>query len=264
MSKLKYAYLFRQDFENAGDLYSTIRHYSTEDKHGIILDVYNDNIPNIDVDVLFIGGGAIFSTDHFTSSIEKILEKVNARFKIVWGVGISPNFTNNITAPYDLFGIRDNNVTGYDWTPCPSVLHNSIFTNLATNPTKKFLVINHWKRPINFPYEHTAINNKNKNVTDILDCIADHEYVFTSSYHGAYWSTLLGKKTFVISETLPSKFFTMKHSPIIANSVTDDLFDKSIVYKNAFEECLTATQNFRNKIENLIGVKFNFTNPNFN
>jgi hypothetical protein len=97
-----------------------------------------------------------------------------------------------------------------------------------------------------------------------MENIANHEYVFTSSYHAAYWATLLKRKTYVIGDQLPSKFYTMKHSPVIASSFKDNLLDQPLIWENSFEECIEANQNFRNKVEDLIGVKFDFINTNFN
>lgn len=264
MSKLKCAYLFRRDFDNPGDLYSCPVHYFFPDKSGIIIDVYDENLPDIEVDVVFIDGGAIFSTIKFINSVEQILTKVKSKYKIVWGVGLTSTLQDHITLNYDLFGTRDFNTTNFDWVPCSSVLHPMLFKNLNKIPSKKFLVVDHWKRPIEFMYEHTRLNNKPNNIHAVIEKIADHEYVFTSSYHVAYWATLLKRKTYVIGNELPAKFYTMKHSPTIESKFTDDLLDNFVIWETAFDECLEANKSFKQKVEELTGEKFAFVNPAFN
>ena len=264
MTKLTYAYLFRRDFDNAGDLHSCPMHYLSGDKHGIMIDVYDNNLPNIEVDVLFIGGGAIFSTKKFVNSIEHILTRVKSKYKIVWGVGLTPALLENNNIQYDLFGVRDFNIPNYTWTPCSSALHASLYKNLTKIPSKKFLVVDHWKRPIEFTLEHTRLNNKPNNINAIIENIVDHEYVFTTSFHVAYWAILLNRKTYVIGENLPGKFHTMKHSPIIVPKFNDELLDQTLIWDNAYEECVEANKNFRHRIKDLIGIEFPFTNTNFN
>jgi hypothetical protein len=106
--------------------------------------------------------------------------------------------------------------------------------------------------------------NKPNNIDTIIEAIADHKCIFTSSYHVAYWATLLKKKTYVIGDNLPTKFYSMKHSPLIASTYDDSLLNQGTVYYNAYDECIAATKQFRNKVEELTGEKFSFINPAFN
>lgn len=254
------AYLFRKDFDNPGDLYSCIMHYLFPDRSGIMLDVYHTDIPTFDVDIAIVGGGAILSTRKFINDIDEILSKVNAKYKIVWGVGYNPDLKDHIQTNFDLIGVRDSNVIDYDWVPCPSVLHLEIQRHYDTVPTKDFLIIDHWKRPVEFDGKCTRIDNKPNNIHNVIRTIADHRYVLTSSYHAAYWATLLKKQTFVIGNELPGKFYTMKHSPVIASQFNYGLIDQATIYDNAYEDCLLATRNFKEKVENLTGVEFALRN----
>lgn len=255
-----FAYLFRKDFDNPGDLYSCVMHYFFPNRAGIMLDVYHTNIPNIEVDVLFVGGGAIFTTNKFIHDINSILDKITAKYKIAWGVGYNPNLKQEIQHNFDLFGIRDFGVEDHPWVPCPSVLHIELLKNINVTPTKDFLVIDHWKRPIEFADECTRITNKFNNIQHVIKLIAEHRYILTSSYHAAYWATLLKKKTFVIGNGLPDKFYTMKHSPLIAPKFDYDLIDQATVHNYAFEECMAETNNFRVKVEELTSIEFSFQN----
>lgn len=264
MRKLKYAYIFRRDFENPGDLYSCPMHYLTKDKHGIMIDVYDDNVPEMEVDVVIVGGGAIFSNNKFISSIDNILEKVKSKYRIAWGVGLTSSIKHNIKSNFDLFGCRDFTVENQFWTPCLSVLHPLIFENLNKIPKNKFLVVDHWKRPIHFPRNHTRIFNKPNNIETVIQAISNHKRIFTSSFHVAYWATLLKRKVYVIGDNLPGKFFTMKHSPVIAENYTDDLLNQGTVYYDAYENCVDENKKFRTAIEQVVGEKIIFANPKFN
>jgi hypothetical protein len=264
MSKLKYAYLFRRDFQNPGDLYSCAMHYLTTDKNGIMIDVYDENVPEMEVDTIIIGGGAIFSTKKFIDLVDNILLKIKSKHTISWGVGLTNTLQSEIKSTFDLFGARDFIETNQTWVPCPSVLHPAILQNLDKKPTKKFLVVDHWKRPIEFSRNHTRMFNKPNNIETVIESIADHKCIFTSSYHVAYWATLLKKKTYIIGDNLPLKFYTMKHRPKIATKYSDDLLNQGTVYYNAYDECIDATKQFRNKVEEITGEKYVFRNPIFN
>ena len=264
MNKLKYAYVFRRDFQNPGDLYSCIMHYLNADYQSIMIDVYNSKIPKIDVDVVFVGGGAIFSTTKFINNVDKVLSNINAKYKIAWGVGLTEELKTTIQSNFNLFGSRDFRGDENQWVPCPSAFHPLITHNLNKKPTKNFLVIDHWKRPIEFNHDHTRMINKPNNIESIIEAISNHERIFTSSYHVAYWATLLQKRTYVIGENLPGKFFTMKHSPVIAERYTDDLLQQGTVYYNAYNECINANKKFKKQVENLIGEQVTCINPNFN
>ena len=223
-----------------------------------MLDVYNINIPKIDVDVLFLGGGAIFSTTKFINDINSITANINAKHIIVWGAGFNPALNENIRAKYDLVGIRDWGVPRYQWVPCPSVLHPSLLTNIDRTPTKDFLIVDHWKRPIDFDGDCTRINNKPNNIQNIISLIADHRYVLTSSYHAAYWATLLKKKTFVIGDSMPEKFYTMKHKPLFASKFEHKLIDQAIIHDDAYNDCMLATNEFKSQVEYVTNIPFAF------
>ena len=159
-----------------------------------------------------------------------------------------------------MIGVRDFGTSNYDWVPCPSVLHPAFNENLKKISTKDFLIIDHWKRPITFNKKVTRIANKPNNINAILEAIAEHRYVITTSYHAAYWATLLRKKTIVVGSNLPQKFYTLKHQPVIVPKVEVQSIDEATVYHSAYDECVLANNVFRVKVENFIGMDFTFIN----
>lgn len=262
MSDYKFAYLYRMDIENPGDINSTIMRYFTNNLHGLMIDVSVPDIPKMKVDTLFIGGGAIFTTEVFINNINTILKNVEAKHKIVWGAGVLKDLIPKEIKKYDLFGTRDV-LKGFEWVPCPSVMHDS-FVKFIDKPRKKgMLILNHWKRPIDIGIDCTIIKNKPNVMDEVLEAISDHTYVLTSSYHAAYWATLLKRKVILIGENLPAKFDNMKHYPVIAKTFSKDLLQKAKVWEDAYFESIVANNNFRKKVENLIEIPLTFRNPMF-
>ena len=254
---MKWPYIFRVDFENPGDAYSSPMHYLGAEHSGIIVDVFADDIPEIDVDVVVIGGGALMTNKKFLTALDKKLEKIHAKHKIVWGVGFdSDNVDINIQEQFDLFSTREYKLSqSVDWVPCSSVLHPVFDQVESTVPTQDFLVVDHFKRSIPFEKNHTRIINRPNSIHNIVQEIAKHNYVITSSYHVAYWAGIVGRKYAVIGESLPSKFRRMKHFPVIAKTWNDDLYDQAKVWTDARYESTLANYRFSRSVEDLIGIE---------
>ena len=254
---MKFAYLFRADIENPGDLYSSPMHYLGKGRDGIIVDVFTENIPEMSVDAVIIGGGALFTNKKFVRNINRILDNIHAKHKIVWGVGYDTDFVDKeIKNCFDLFSSREHKIDfDIDWVPCASVLHPMFDELENTTPTKDFLVVDHFKRSIDFDRPHTRILNRPNDIRTILNQIADHRFIITSSYHVAYWSILLGKKCAVIGKDLPSKFRRMKHFPAIAKEWNDSIIDIAKVWPDARYESILANHSFHRKLENLLNIE---------
>jgi exopolysaccharide biosynthesis predicted pyruvyltransferase EpsI len=93
------------------------------------------------------------------------------------------------------------------------------------------------------------------NCTDLAQVIAflgSAETVLTSTYHGAYWSTLLGKKVVVV-DPFANRFFGMKHMPAIgAAENLQTLRGNARAYPEALEECRAANRSFGEKVAAII------------
>lgn len=252
---MKFAYIYRLDTDNPGDLHSSPMHY-IGDRQGIVVDVFTDNIPEMEVDVLVIGGGALMTNKKFVRNLNTKLENIHARHTVVWGVGFEPNNIDiGIKNQFDLFSTREYKLDStVDWVPCISALH-PMFDEISNMPVvNDFLVVDHFKRTIPFNKPHTRIINRPNNIRTLLGQIASHNFIVTSSYHVAYWSILAGKKCAVIGDSLPGKFNRMKHFPVIADQWDDSLVDIAQVWPNARYESVYANYKFHRKFENLIGV----------
>ncbi len=254
---MKFAHVFRVDIENPGDLYSAPMHYTGPDYSGVIVDVFAENIPEMHVDAVIIGGGALMTNQKFVDNVDRLLERIHAQHRIVWGVGFeSDNIDINIRDKFDLFSTREYKLDStVDWVPCASALHPMFDQIKNINPFNDFLVVDHFKRPIEFERPYTRIINKPNSIHHILEQIANHRFVVTSSYHVAYWSILAGKKCAVIGDSLPTKFRRMKHFPVIAKSWDDSLVDIAQLWPDARYESILANYRFHRKLEDLLGVE---------
>ena len=92
--------------------------------------------------------------------------------------------------------------------------------------------------------------------TDVLNFIASGEVVVTNSYHGLYWSTLLGKK--VICLESKGKFSQFKWQPTYANPNECMEILKNIddlpYYPCALTESREFNMKFYSKVLNLLNI----------
>jgi hypothetical protein len=254
---LKLAYIFRVDLENPGDIYSSPVHYLGHTRSGVIVDVFANDVPEMEVDAAIIGGGALMTNKKFIRNLNGVLEKIHAKHTIVWGVGFDPNNTDiEIKNSFDLFSTREYKLhSDVDWVPCVSALHPVFDQVESVIPTRDFLVVDHFKRSIEFSRPHTRIINRPNDIRTVVQQIASHRFVITSSYHVAYWSMLSGRPCAVVGEGLPSKFKRMKHFPVIADTWNDSLTDLAKTWPDARYESIRANYLYHRKIEELLGIE---------
>lgn len=255
---MKNIFLSRLDYGNAGDLWSSPMHYLEKRHRGYLLDCYylGDLPAEKDVDNIIIGGGALFCNNKFIAQMQDYLNKTSYKRLIVWGVGVDYNLDIDKFKSANMMGIREW-LPGTDkesqWMPCASVFHPAIKSAMEIKPTKDFLIIDHWKRAkIELPAEHTRVSNNPATIDTIISAIADHRWVITSSYHAAYWATLLNRRVMVVSAPWQAKFDNFRHPPVKAEKFSWSLLDQARSYPGAYQECLAANEQFKKKFINLI------------
>ncbi len=206
------------DPRNIGDLFaSPVRYFEFPGFQTLVRDIREVTLQNVETSCSIIGGGGVLSS-RFLSNIQAI-NHGNSGKKIIWGAG-QQLYGKGMSLPErfdyqpyrencDLFGIRDYNL-GFDWVPCPSCMHSS-FDKVRT-VTHEFVLFSHKKFQISFP-GIPRFTNETSSLEEVLDFLASGETVLTSSFHGAYWATLLGRKVLVFP--FNSKFYTMRHQPAI-------------------------------------------------
>lgn len=240
------------DSRNIGDLASSPLHYFkfnypvetldirsidpnfTEPKSGfggsITLEEIKQNAGKVKYHLIVGGGGLLFNT--FLGSF-KAMENLKSIFNghwIIWGVGqqiYSAGGKNGQTLLenleqdknkfdylsylkyFDLIGIRDTGFN-YDWLPCASCMHPAF--DRKREIKHDVVVFSHRKYQVkigNLP----RMTHDTQNLEQVLDFLGSGETIITSSYHGAYWGALLGRK--VIAFPFSTKFVTLKHSPYL-------------------------------------------------
>lgn len=167
---------------------------------------------------LILGGGGLL----FPRFLEGIQHLKNYREQgqyIFWGVGQQSYKDPSLTfaqfdyRPYvesvDLLGIRDYGV-GLNWVPCVSCMHQEF--DRPRVPQHEVVVFSHKKFRIQVPGLPT-LTNESMDFRTVLDFLGSGETILTSSFHGAYWGTLLGRK--VIAFPFTSKFYGLKHLPVL-------------------------------------------------
>jgi hypothetical protein len=211
------------DNTNIGDLHSAPSHYfdfpGFQVENRDIRQINRETIRSFQNQHIIIGGGGLASNRFLDAFTQIQLAKSNHKL-IIWGIGQQDYSSTNVnnaerfnyepfTQGFDLVGIRDSHYLDY-WVPCVSCMHPSFDKKYEIE--HEFVVFSHKKFQIDFPgFPH--MKNSSQNLDEILNFLGSGETILTSSYHGAYWGTLLGRK--VLSFPFNSKFYTFKHLPAI-------------------------------------------------
>lgn len=190
-------------------------------------------------DLVIVGGGSI------SKRCQDIKKAIKSKKYVAWGIGFTQRgIVKEIEAQshyplrngYALYGTRDYLPhSGIEYVPCVSCMHQ--FFDKIPEPTQDVVVYSHsdlsslaeQAAALNFP----EFDNKNENgFLGALNFLASGATVVTSSYHGAYWATLLGRKVAMLP--FGSKFMNLKYRPAIVESVAE-----GIRAAKAFPEALT-------------------------
>ena len=254
---MRNVFVHRMDFDNPGDANSTPFHHLDNAQRGFLVDYsFLPNLSGWEFDNVIIGGGGM--ANKFVTHIKDFLHSCTIKNVVIWGVGWEVNnpALDDLAKSATMLGIREwlpDSVYKNYWVPCVSVLHPSIEKSLKILPTKNFLIIDHWKRQkIAFDgLEHTRISNRSHSMHTVIETIADHRSIITSSYHGAYWGILLNKRVIFVSDPWMAKCATLKYKIPQAENFSFDLLDAAEKYPDAFEECRQANLTFKQRFLNL-------------
>ncbi len=252
------------DPKNIGDLLSAPIHYFPfpgYEKSSADLRMVSAEDP-ISSNLIVGGGGLLFS--RFLEPIQQ-LAKMRSRGKLIaWGMGQqtygatdpasiqSFNYSEYLDR-FDLVGIRDIN-SGYNWVPCTSCMHSSF--DKPREIKHPFVVFSHRKFQLHIDH-FPRMTHANDSLDEVLDFLGSGETILTSSYHGAYWGTLLGRK--VLAFPFSSKFATFKHQPGLhpvqkwSNSARKiQLFGKVIYESQNQNQLSCSTEGWQAKLKNCL------------
>lgn len=189
-------------------------------------------------DVIIYGGGSM-------AEVAIPDAKKRKGIKIGWGIGytsrglLRPHEEPDYSV-FDLIGSRDANGKTR-WVPCASCMSTLFDEDYLI--TKDAVFYGHKQLS---PME--ALNNDCLDMERVIEHLASGETVVTSSYHGAYWATLLGRK--VVAIPYGSKFFHYKHPPTLVDEYAGQ---PGMAYPEALHECREANRKMYEDVMNLIG-----------
>lgn len=230
--------------KNVGDEYCAPAFYYNIKERKDIRNIITEK--NDFAKLIIFGGGAIANT-------AKNYKKHTKVKSVLWGVGNTTrgSFTPPNHGSYSEFilaGIRDFNIIksgNIRWVPCSSCM-SSLFDN-PSEPTTDFVYYGHKKM--------SPLGNMNNDIMDlskVINYLSSGETVVTTTYHGVYWATLLGRK--VICKPFGSKFFGLKHKPLFTDNISINNIKnlKPVSYKDALEECRNANNRFWEEVKCII------------
>lgn len=203
------------DYINAGDIFSSplIYTYDFFKDYSII----THNLSSVRYsqiskdDVVIIGGGGLLNYNpwfNFNVAINKILDICEN--VIFWGGGFNSGINKDGSLPdfspsvdlnrFKLYGIRDKGFCGYNFVPCASAMSPLLEKAYKAKPTRKIGTIfreDKIRDETRFILGDVENITHYKNYPAVIDFISDHEYIVTTSYHGALWATLANRKVIV-------------------------------------------------------------------
>lgn len=249
--------IHRNDPSNIGDWFCTPRFYFNDLKEIDKLDIWKTNFSdpknNLKNKKVIFGGGGLIGNVDFEKNLHTIIASEPELF-ICWGAGHNRHdgdridYSNYLSA-FTLKGVRDYNIPGTEWVPCVSCMH-SAFTK--EYPIKNRIVVYEHKDHIIDTVSFPKLNNKHNKIDDVIAFLGSSEIVVTSTYHGAYWATLLNKKVIVVNP-FSTKFKGLKHQPVFADLNTfESQIENCKNYPDALDECREANLNFSKKVLQLI------------
>lgn len=210
---------------------------------------------------LIIGGGGLIGEKKFDAALRSIANENQSKLKVLWSPGDNvskpeePRDFLNYIYKFDLVGIRDY-IKGHEniWVPCVSCKSNLFDKYYNYKQRNEVVYFEHLYKPIsreiikNFP--GPVMTNNGKDFEGVIAFLASANYVFTNSYHGAYWAQLLGKK--VISNSWSSKFKNMKHPVVIGEQKQWHTIMNTAKSYDIIDEYRKTNDNFFNKIKERI------------
>lgn len=234
--------IFAKKTKNVGDLVcAPSRYFDLKAEEKDIFDPVDPEKP------LIIGGGGLFFP-----YFQKYLEEKVSRHKapvFIWGVGTNTHGGKKAEAPSwldkaALVGIRDWG-TGHDWVPCASCM-SDYFDSQAAPKTR--MVVYHHGDYLLPAKDLPSMSNFNTTLDEVVRFMLQAEFVWTNSYHGVFWATLLGRK--VIVSPFSSRHLFFKHPPVVLKSdqTLEQAMELAKGYPEALAECREANRFFYSRV----------------
>ena len=245
----------RCDIHNIGDWFSTPVFYFDPLREVDRLDIWTtDFTPELLEDkIVVLGGGGLFGNVDFEARLQQIID-AHPRDLIAWGPGHNRHDGSSIDYPdyldqFSLLGLRDYNVQGSTWVPCSSCMHSAFSREYPV--TRHIVVYEHKDHRLDIP-GYPKMDNRQEHLAEVAAFLGSAEVVITSTYHGAYWATLLNKKVVVVNP-FSTKFLGLRHQPVFAETEHfKEVLGDAKNFPNALGECRDANRAFAVRVFNRI------------
>ncbi len=233
---------------NVGDRYCSPLHYF--DFPGtVIKGNIRDFAKHQDADAVIFGGGAL------AQNVAERAPSFASSLKIGWGLGhtqrgvLGPHGNYSaLLQDLDLYGIRDWGLASDDnYVPCASCMLPQL--DRAYKIEHEFVYYGHEKLTPLAGLE-PRMTNSELNIQAVIEFLGSGETIVTSSYHGMYWGTLLGRK--VIAIPFGSKFFHFKY-PVPLRAEWKEGAAAAKAFPEALGESRAYNQNFHKKVLEVLG-----------
>lgn len=181
--------------------------------------------------------------------------------KIAWGLGqtskLQKYITRNPWPDFDLVGTRDIGVDNSEWVPCASCM-SPLFDKEYQIEHDVVVYLNSQQR-VHKCFPVPTLSNR-VGFEEAIKLIGSARVVITTSYHGAYWATLLGRQA-IIARPYSCKFRQLKHQPVVGEMCSlpevytkhAHLIDTDLpIFPEALEECREANVRFDGKVRQLL------------
>lgn len=194
---MKIAFVSKTRTRNVGDLFSDVKRYFEVPK-GMETEAFDsdDLWEESDAEVFVFGGGGMLHGEWTGRMNDFAFGGGKERKLVAWGIGINGHGETKRVWPkfldeFDLVGLRDWD-SPWRFVPCVSCL-NKVFDRRLKEPKNETVVFNHREFPTGLDLL-PSMENHEVSLGKVIKFLGSAREVVTSSYHGAYWSLLLGKR----------------------------------------------------------------------
>ncbi len=286
--KIHFIRIIDFDYINSGDILSSPLMY-TQDffkdysviTHNLSTVRYSHISKN---DIVIIGGGGVFNYNpwfNFNIAINKILDLCDN--VVVWGAGFNSGINEDRGLPdyepevdfsrFSLYGIRDRNFEDYNFLPCASSMSPLLDKAYNAKPSRKLGSIireDFFRNEKHLMIEGVENITHYKNYSSVIDFIADHEYVLTTSYHGALWASLANRKV-IVPSSLRSHGFKYNYYGFPLTFIDDptdpaqlqEAINKTNCNPNILSEYRNLNYNFFEKVKELVRTVISVPNKHY-
>jgi len=206
-------------------------------------------------DVAVFGGGLYPKTQRIGQWIHKNKE-LGAKGTIMVGWGVGSNWGKLDDSNFELFSQREN----FDnWAPCPSCMMSLLDRYRTKNPDYQAVfyqndglesltsMTNKKLGPI--------LGNHHDSLEEIIKFLASGKVVVTSSFHGMFWATMLGRKVGVVP--IRKKLRDAKWVPVYIRDPGNwhRVVNEGKAYPGALDEARSKTLEFYKKFKSILERK---------